>query len=180
MSPRGCKEKSPACYRALTTVFAKMPGGARLTCTMPEFSHAFSGLAAGRELSHKELVRAIRFMIAAEYEAIQLYEQLADSTDNKLARKVLLDISGEEKEHVGEFRHLLSLLAPEDEAEYCEGMGEAKRYLAPLMQAGQGGGKDACADECLCREKKTPSDADSTHKLSGGEGSCEDSSCSCS
>ena len=125
---------------------------------MPEFSHAFSGLAAGRELTHNELVRAIRFMIAAEYEAIQLYEQLADSTDNKLARKVLLDISGEEKEHVGEFRHLLSLLAPEDEADYCEGMGEAREYLAPLLQPTEEG-NPPCADKGLCQEKKASGDA---------------------
>ena len=52
---------------------------------MPEFTDTFSGLAAERKLSHSELVRAIRFMIAAEFEAIQLYEQLAESTDNDSA-----------------------------------------------------------------------------------------------
>ena len=65
-------------------------------------------------LTHDELVRAIRFMIAAEYEAIQLYTQLAESIDNKLAQEVLLDISNEEKEHAGEFLRLLQVLAPED------------------------------------------------------------------
>lgn len=96
---------------------------------MPEFSPCFRGLAAKRKLTHSELVRSIRFMIAAEFEAIQLYEQLAESTDNKSARKVLLDITKEEKEHVGEFRHLLKLLAPEDEADYEEGVREAEEYL---------------------------------------------------
>jgi hypothetical protein len=38
---------------------------------MPEFGHPFSGLASDRKLTHEELVRAIRFMIAAEYEAVQ-------------------------------------------------------------------------------------------------------------
>ena len=52
--------------------------------------NAFSGLKEDRMLTHNELVRAIRFMIAAEYEAIQLYTQLAESTDNKLAQEVLL------------------------------------------------------------------------------------------
>lgn len=108
-------------------------GGRHPSGTMPEFSHAFSGLAAERKLTHSELVRAIRFMIAAEYEAIQLYEQLAESTDNELAHKTLQDITDEEKEHVGEFRHLLRLLAPEDEGEYAEGEDEAKGYLAPLL-----------------------------------------------
>lgn len=106
-------------------------------------------------------------MIAAEYEAIQLYEQLADSTDNKLARKVLLDISGEEKEHVGEFRHLLSLLAPEDEADYCEGMGEAREYLAPLLQPTEET-NPPCADKCFCQEQKSSDDS-----------SCGGSPCGC-
>ena len=52
---------------------------------MPDFGSPFSGLANVRKLTHEELVRAIRFMVAAEYEAVQLYMQLAESTDNKLA-----------------------------------------------------------------------------------------------
>lgn len=46
---------------------------------MPEFCSPFSGLASDRKLSKEELVRAVRFMVAAEYEAIQLYMQLAES-----------------------------------------------------------------------------------------------------
>jgi hypothetical protein len=38
---------------------------------MPEFSNPFTVLKNDRKLTHEELVRAIRFMIAAEYEAIQ-------------------------------------------------------------------------------------------------------------
>ena len=44
---------------------------------MPVFGSPFSGLANTRKLTDKELVRAIRFMVAAEYEATQLYSQLA-------------------------------------------------------------------------------------------------------
>mgnify|MGYP002065966745 CR=1 FL=1 len=66
---------------------------------MPEFGNPFDALALDRKLTHEELVRAIRFMIAAEYEAIQLYQQTAESTDNELAKEVLLDIADEEKEH---------------------------------------------------------------------------------
>ena len=51
---------------------------------MPEFGNPFAGQLSDRKLTDKELVRAIRFMIEAEYEAIQLYQQLAESTDNKL------------------------------------------------------------------------------------------------
>lgn len=112
---------------------------------MPEFSQCFRGLAAKRKLTHSELVRSIRFMIAAEFEAIQLYEQLAESTDNELAQKVLMDITKEEREHVGEFRHLLRILAPSDEDDYAEGEDEAEEYLAPLVE-----GECCCEDDCDC------------------------------
>jgi len=81
---------------------------------MPDFDTAFSGMASGRKLTNTELVRAIRLMIAAEYEAVQLYMQLAESTDNELASAVLRDISEEELVHAGEFLRLLKELEPED------------------------------------------------------------------
>ena len=99
---------------------------------MPEFSEAFTGLAAKRNLSHNELVRAIRFMIAAEYEAIQLYEQLAESTDNELSRRILHNIAREEMEHVGEFRRLLSVLSPQDEPFYYHGVKETEEVLEEM------------------------------------------------
>ena len=58
---------------------------------MAEFGNAFSGMASDRKLSEPELVRAIRMMIAAEYEAVQLYMQLAESAGNKLAKEVLVE-----------------------------------------------------------------------------------------
>jgi hypothetical protein len=42
-----------------------------------------------------------------EYEANQLYVQLAESTDDKLAIAVLMDIAGEELGHAGQFLRLL-------------------------------------------------------------------------
>ena len=56
---------------------------------MPSFGAPFSGLANERKLTKQELVRAVRFMVAAEYEATQMYMQLAESTDNKFAIAVL-------------------------------------------------------------------------------------------
>jgi rubrerythrin len=96
---------------------------------MPEFGHPFSGLAKERKISHEELVRAIRFMIAAEYEAIQLYMQLAESTDNKLAIEVLKDIADEERVHAGEFLRLLKELDPDEEKFYAEGAGEVEEEI---------------------------------------------------
>jgi len=93
---------------------------------MPEFGHPFSVLKQDRVLTHDELVRAIRFMVAAEYEAIQLYQQLAESTDNVLAQNVLQDIANEEKVHAGEFLRLLKELDPEEERFYQQGAQEVE------------------------------------------------------
>jgi rubrerythrin len=101
---------------------------------MPEFCNPFSVLKSDRQLSHEELVRAIRFMIAAEYEAIQLYQQLAESTDNQLAQEVLYDIANEEKEHAGEFLRLLHELSPEEEKFYKEGYEEVEEMIAKLKK----------------------------------------------
>ena len=99
---------------------------------MPEFGTPFSGLAEKRKLTPEELVRAIRFMIAAEYEAIQLYMQLAESTDNKLAIEVLKDIADEERVHAGEFLRLLKELAPDEEKFYAEGAEEVEEEIEKL------------------------------------------------
>ena len=63
---------------------------------MPEFANSFSVKASDRKLTKPELIRAIRYNIAAEYEAVQLYMQLAESIDDPLAIAVLEDISIEE------------------------------------------------------------------------------------
>jgi rubrerythrin len=96
---------------------------------MPEFGNPFSGLKKNRKLTSEELIRAIRFMIAAEYEAIQLYMQLAESTDNKLAQDVLKDIADEERVHAGEFLRLLKELAPDEEKFYTEGAKEVEEEI---------------------------------------------------
>jgi rubrerythrin len=101
---------------------------------MPEFCSPFAVLKNDRKLSKEELVRAIRFMIAAEYEAIQLYQQTAESTDNKLAKQVLLDIADEEKEHAGEFLRLLRELDPEEEKFYKEGYEEVEEMIGKLKK----------------------------------------------
>jgi len=93
---------------------------------MPSFGSPFSGLANERKLTNEELVRAIRFMVAAEYEATQLYMQLIDSTENKLAQKVLKDIADEELVHAGEFLRLLHELAPDEKQFYVKGAKEVE------------------------------------------------------
>lgn len=99
---------------------------------MPHFGDTFSVKASDRKLTHEELVRAIRFMVAAEYEAIQLYMQLAESTENELAQEVLKDIADEERVHAGEFMRLLYHLAPDEEGLYREGFEEVEGELKKL------------------------------------------------
>lgn len=101
---------------------------------MPEFGNSFSGLAKERKLTDVELIRAIRFMISAEYEAIQLYMQLAESTDNQLAIDVLQDIADEERVHAGEFLRLLHELAPDEQKLYDEGTKEVQEMIDELKR----------------------------------------------
>lgn len=101
---------------------------------MPEFGNPFSGVALDRKLTHAELVRTIRFMVAAEYEAVQLYMQAAESTDNELARAVLTDIAEEEIVHAGEFLRLLKELDPEEDGFYKEGAEEVEEIIQKLKK----------------------------------------------
>lgn len=96
---------------------------------MPEFATPFAGMNADRKLKKEELVRAIRYNIAAEFEAIQLYMQLHDSINDEVAKKVLIDVANEEKEHVGEFMKLLRYLDPEEEIHYKKGEEEVEEII---------------------------------------------------
>jgi rubrerythrin len=101
---------------------------------MPEFGSPFSGLAKDRKLTKSELIRAIRFLVAAEYEAVQMYMQLAESIDNRLAAEVLEDIANEERVHAGEFLRLLKELAPDEEKFYAEGAKEVEEEIKKLKK----------------------------------------------
>jgi len=99
---------------------------------MPDFGTPFSGLALEGNITNEELIRAIRFLVAAEYEAVQMYTQLAESTDDKLAIAVLNDIADEERVHAGEFPRLLKQLAPDEEEFYAEGAEEVEEQIEKL------------------------------------------------
>ena len=45
---------------------------------MPHFENSCNVTHCDRKLTKEELIRGIRFNIAAEYEAIQLYEQIKE------------------------------------------------------------------------------------------------------
>lgn len=74
----------------------------------------------------KEILRAA---IIAELDAVNLYEQMAQLTDNKDLKVILLDVAKEEKTHVGEFQALLLGLDKEQEKELEEGKKEVEEEL---------------------------------------------------
>ena len=96
---------------------------------MPNFGSPFSGLDNERKLNQEELVQAVRFLVAAEYEAVQLYMQLADSTDDQFVQAVLKSVADEERVHAGEFLKVLFHLAPEEEKHYKKGAEEVDVIL---------------------------------------------------
>lgn len=68
----------------------------------------------------------LRIGIIAELDAVNLYEQMAAMTTNKIIKKILLDIAKEEKTHVGEFQALLLKMDKEQAKELKEGEKEVK------------------------------------------------------
>jgi rubrerythrin len=74
----------------------------------------------------KEILRAA---MIAELDAINLYEQMADMTQNKNIRKLLMDVAREEKTHVGEFQTLLLKEDRQQQDELEEGKKEVKELL---------------------------------------------------
>ncbi len=99
---------------------------------LPAFENAKATFKIGEKLSNEELIRAVRYFIAAEYEAVQMYTQVAEITDNKLAKAVLLDIAEEELVHAGEFLRLLKEISPTDWERYEEGFKEVEEIVEKL------------------------------------------------
>ena len=110
---------------------------------MPEFVNPFSGKAPDRKLTLGELTRGIRLSLAAEEEAVHLYQALADATDNPLAKAVLLDIANKERVHAGEFQQLLNLLLADEQKWMADGAGEVMAMAVKV--AGSAAGEPAAA-----------------------------------
>ena len=70
----------------------------------------------------------LRMGIIAEYDAISLYEQMAELAEDEKIKKILLEVAKEEKEHVGEFQTLLL----ERDTELEEEMEEGKKEVEEL------------------------------------------------
>ncbi len=94
-----------------------------------DFSNPF-GTMVPRKMSAAELARAIMQDIAAELDAVAVYQAHIDATDDERAKKVLAHARDDEKEHVGEFLALLEILDPK-QAEYIK---KGKVEIAELLQ----------------------------------------------
>ena len=79
----------------------------------------------------KEILRA---GIIAELDAINLYEQMADMTEDQGLRTLLLDVAKEEKTHVGEFQVLLLAKDGEQEGELKEGRKEVEALFKKMTE----------------------------------------------
>ena len=79
----------------------------------------------GREALDKEILRAA---IISELDAINLYEQMAAQASDPDLKAVLLDITGEEKTHAGEFQIMLMRL----DAEQVTGMEQARKEIKAI------------------------------------------------
>jgi len=131
---------------------------------MPQFSTPFAGLTCDRKLTKQELIRAIRYSISAEYEAVQLYMQLAESIDDELSIEVLKDVADEERVHAGEFMRLLKHLAPEEMEFYAEGAEEVEEMMEKIIPQGvkqetSGEGDKPKQDLPFCRTAPAPEQA---------------------
>jgi len=80
-----------------------------------------------KEDLNKEILRAA---IIAEFDAINLYEQMAALTEDKHLKTILLDIAKEEKTHVGEFQTLLLINDKQQEKELAEGKKEVEELTS--------------------------------------------------
>ena len=71
-------------------------------------------------------LEALRTAVMAEYDAINLYDQLAQQVRNQKIKRTLLDIAQEEKVHVGEFEQLLREFDKEHKESEIEGSQEVE------------------------------------------------------
>ena len=94
-----------------------------------DFSNPF-GTMVPRKMNAAELARAIMQDIAAQLDAVAVYQAHIDATDDERAKKVLANARDDEKEHVGEFLALLEILDPR-QAEYIK---KGRVEIAELLE----------------------------------------------
>ena len=89
-------------------------------------------------LSREHIVQALRDMVVAEYDAVQLYERFAMMITDEATKSTILDITEEEKVHIGEFVRLIEALSPEEIKSYLEGEDEATDKIGKFADMDSG------------------------------------------
>jgi len=91
-----------------------------------DFSGIGNLITPDKKLDDREISRALRLAIAAELDAVHLYELIVDSSNDNDLKKVLQSISDEEKVHAGELQELLKKFDKDDEKFLEEGKKEVQ------------------------------------------------------
>jgi hypothetical protein len=84
-------------------------------------------LTPDKKLTDSEIARALRLSIAAELDAVHLYELIADSVGDKKVQEVMKSVANEEKVHAGEFTEILSRFDKNYDQSVEKGRKEVKR-----------------------------------------------------
>ena len=71
----------------------------------------------------------LRAGIIAELDAVNFYEQMAEMAENEKVKEILMDITREEKTHVGEFETMLLNLDQEQVQGSQKGREEVEKML---------------------------------------------------
>lgn len=101
---------------------------------MPSFGDINTVYTPVRKLTLPEILRAIQFAIASEYETIQIYQQITESADNAMVKTVMSDLINDEMHHAGALLKLMYILSPQDAAQYEIG---AQKVLSELGISGR-------------------------------------------
>lgn len=100
---------------------------------MAMFADPYSGIVP-KKMTDSELMQALRVDIAGELEAIFLYDAHVMSTDNPLAKRVLMDIRDEEKAHMGELVTLMQHLDPKEAEHFLSGQKEVLEMMEKVKK----------------------------------------------
>jgi len=82
--------------------------------------------------SPQKEMQMLRLAIVAEYDAANLYENMAHFCTNENVKEVLLDIAQEEKVHIGELETLLSEIDDEHDDSMEEGEEEVEKETGDM------------------------------------------------
>lgn len=116
-----------------------------------DFVKPFPGKNPGDQITKQELISAIRLSICAEQEAVHLYDQIAEFTDNEMVKKLMIDVADEERIHIGEFQKLLELIGEGKADKVKEGEAEAAKKLESEEQDSDKESEESGASETIKR-----------------------------